>query len=435
MPKLTATSHEISLVNGAPPCVVTPEEQREPAKAPDHGLGGTPGAAASNQSGRPRLRILHVIDRMGLGGTEVGILKVIQGLGSESFEHRICTIRGYDENFSRGQGFDGRLYVAGRSDSGFQFLLSRLARIMREFRPDIVHSRNWGAIEAMPAARISGVPVAIHSEHGYEVDMLDGLPNRRRVLRRFAYAAADAIFTVTEELRTYHARQAWLPVERIRVLPNGADMSRFAPRAGERKKTREQLGFGDASLVIGAVGRLVPIKDHTTLLKAAEILVSRGMPVQILLAGSGPALEKLQEFVGASPSLSGRVVFAGAVSDIAPLLNAMDIFVLPSLSEGMSNTLLEAMASSLLVVATRVGGNPELVEEDRSGCLFKPADVTGLAAILERMGRDSSLRQALGQAARQRAVQHFSLETMIARYRNLYVELARKRGVLHAHQG
>jgi sugar transferase (PEP-CTERM/EpsH1 system associated) len=371
---------------------------------------------------------------MGLGGTEAGILKVIQGLGSECFEHRICTIRGYDENFTRAQGFDGQVYVAGRLNSGFQFLLSRLARIMREVRPDIVHSRNWGTIEAMPAARMSCVPVAIHSEHGYEVDMLDGLPTRQRVLRRVAYAAADAVFTVTEELRAYHARQAWLPTKRIRVLPNGVDTARFVRRPGENQETRQRLGLGKAGLVIGAVGRLVSIKDHMTLLKAAEILISREMPVQVLLVGSGPELAKLEEFVAASSRLSGRVVFAGAVSDVAPLLNAVDIFVLPSLSEGMSNTLLEAMASSLPVVATRVGGNSELVEEDRSGWLFEPGDVMALTAILERIARDSDLRGQLGQAARQRAVQNFSLEGMIKSYRDLYVELARKRGVLTAHQ-
>jgi sugar transferase (PEP-CTERM/EpsH1 system associated) len=435
MPKLTASSHEIAPGNSAPACAVKLPEQANPEKVPHDGSRETPSTPTSRQSARRRLSVLHVIDRMGVGGTEVGILKVIQGLGSERFDHRICTIRGCDENFSRSQGFEGQVYVAGRVNSGFQFLLGRLARIMREFRPDIVHSRNWGAIEAMPAARMAGVPVAIHSEHGYEVDMLNGLPTRRRVLRRVAYAAADAVFTVTEELRSYHARQAWLPMERIRVLPNGVDMTRFASRSEERQEIRERLGLGDGSLVLGAIGRLVPIKDHVTLLKAAEILISRDMAIYVLLVGSGPELAKLKEFVAASPRLSGRVVFAGAVSDVAPLLNAMDIFVLPSLSEGMSNTLLEAMASSLPVVATRVGGNPEIVEEQRSGWLFEPGDVAALAAILERTGRDTNLRLQLGQAARQRTVQHFSFNGMLEGYRNLYIELARKRGVLTAHQG
>jgi sugar transferase (PEP-CTERM/EpsH1 system associated) len=433
MPK--ATSQEISLEKSAPACAVKARQQPNLSKVPDGDSRGTPSTPAGRQSGEPRLRVLHVIDRMEVGGTEVGILKVIRGLGQECFEHRICTIRGYDENFARSEGFEGQLYVAGRLNSGFQFLFGRLVRIMRDFRPEIVHSRNWGAIEAMPAAYMSGVPVAIHSEHGYEVDMLEGLPKRRRILRRFAYAFADAVFTVTEELRTYHARQAWLPRQRIGVLQNGVDTSRFVQRPGEGEQTRQRLGLGDGSLIIGAVGRLVPIKDHVTLLRAAELLSSRGTPVRVLLAGSGPELAKLKEFVARSPRLAGRVVFAGAVSDVAALLNAMDVFVVPSLSEGMSNTLLEAMASSLPVVATRVGGNPELVEEERSGWLFQPGDVAALAAILERMGRDASLRQEFGEAARRRAVEHFSLEAMIGRYRNLYVELAKKRGVLTAHQG
>lgn len=434
MSKLTATSHEISLVNSSPACAVNPPKQANPAEPPDGESLGTSAGQASRPLGQPRLRVLHVIDRMQVGGTEVGILKVINGLGHECFEHRICTIRGYDESFSRSGGFDGQLYVAGRLDSGFQFLLGRLARIMRKYRPDIVHSRNWGAIEAMPAARLSGVPVKIHSEHGYEIDMLEGLPKRRRLLRRCAYAAADAVFTVTEELRTYHARQAWIPVERIRVLSNGVNTSRFVRRSSERGETRQRLGLDDKSVVIGSVGRLVPIKDHTTLLKAAEILIERGMSVQVLLVGSGPELAKHQEYVAASPRLSGRVVFAGVASDVAPLLNAMDIFVLPSLSEGMSNTLLEAMASSLPVAATRVGGNPELIEDGHSGCLFEPGNVMALAAILERMGRDAIVRQEIGQAARQRVVDHFSLQGMIDSYRTLYVELARKRGVPAARQ-
>jgi sugar transferase (PEP-CTERM/EpsH1 system associated) len=429
MSKLMVTPHEIPLVNSALVCAVKPPEQASPVELPDGDSRAEMNQRVGRQSGQPRLRVLHVIDRMGMGGTEVGILKVINGLGQECFEHRICTIRGYDEDFSRAGGFEGQLYVAGRLNPGFQFLLGRLARIMREFCPDIVHSRNWGAIEAMPAARLSGVPVKIHSEHGYEVDMLEGLPNRRRLLRRCAYAAADAVFTVTEELRTYHARQAWLPVERIRVLSNGVDTSRFVRRSREREETRQRLGLADKSVVIGSVGRLVPIKDHTTLLKAADLLIERGVPVQVLLVGSGPELVKHQEFVAASPRLSGRVVFAGASSDVAPLLNAMDIFVLPSLSEGMSNTLLEAMASSLPVVATRVGGNPELIEDGHSGWLFEPGNVMSLATILERMGCDAIVRQEIAQAARKRVEEHFSLRDMIDGYRNLYFELARKRGV------
>jgi sugar transferase (PEP-CTERM/EpsH1 system associated) len=390
---------------------------------------------ANKRSQQTRLRVLHVIDRLLVGGTEVGILKVIRGLSDDCFEHRICTIRGFDEGFARSEGFQGQIYVAGARNSGFQFLLGRLAKTMRDFRPHIVHSRNWGAIETLPAARLSGVPIAIHSEHGYELDMLKGLPKRRRVFRRIAYAAADAVFTVTEELRAYHAHQAWLPMERIRVLPNGVDTSRFAYRHQEREELRQRLGFEDGSIVLGSVGRLVPIKDHTTLLQAGEILLGRGIPVKVLLVGSGPELEKHKKFVSRSTRLSGRVVFVGEASEVPALLNAMDVFVLPSLSEGMSNTVMEAMATSLPTVVTGVGGNPELVENERSGWLFKPGDVRGLVEILERLAHDPKRRHELGQAARERVADQFSLDAMICRYRDLYFELATKRGVLSALEG
>jgi sugar transferase (PEP-CTERM/EpsH1 system associated) len=390
---------------------------------------------ADDQGAEPRLRVLHVIDRLGVGGTEFGIAKVIQGLSGNCFEHRICVLRGFDQDFVRAQGFEGQVCVAGGSSAGFQFLLGRLARIMRRFRPHIVHSRNWGAIEAIPAARLARVPVAIHSEHGYEVDMLAGLPNRRRIIRHIVYAAADAVFTVTEELRAYHARQAWFSAERIRVLPNGVDTSCFKRRYEEREEIRRRLDLSGDCIVLGSVGRMVPIKDHQTLLRAAENLGARGIPVRLLLAGSGPELQRHQQFANGSAELSGRVVFVGSTIEVPALLNALDIFVLPSLCEGMSNTLLEAMSSSLAVVATNVGGNPELVENGRSGLLFQPGDVSGLTAKLERLTKEPNLRQALGQAARNRAVEQFSLERMIDRYRELYLDLARKRNLQVARKG
>jgi sugar transferase (PEP-CTERM/EpsH1 system associated) len=430
--KLADTIRQTALEDGAelPRVSTVPAVDRL-----DVGTIGNTITHANNQPSQPRLRVLHVIDRLGVGGTEHGIVKVIQGLSGDGFEHHICTVRGFDENFARTHGLENQTFVAGRPNSGFQFLLGGLARIMRAFQPHIVHSRNWGAIEAVPAARLARVPVAIHSEHGYEVDMLAGLPRRRRIIRRAVYAAADFVFTVTEELRAYHARQAWLSPERIGVLRNGVDTSRFAPRPGERQENRRRLGFAGNEIVVGTVARMVSIKDHATLLQAAEILAGRGVPVHLLLVGSGPELSRHQEFVAASPRLSGRVTFVGSATDVPALLNAMDVFVLPSLSEGMSNTLLEAMASSLPVVATRVGGNPELIEDERSGWLFKPGDVADLAARLERLAMDSDLRHLMGQDARLRVVQHFSLEGMINGYRDLYLNLARKRGILTSQHG
>jgi sugar transferase (PEP-CTERM/EpsH1 system associated) len=320
--------------------------------------------------------------------------------------------------------------VLFRSESEFQLLLFRLARIMREFRPHIVHSRNWGAIEAIPAARLAGVPVAIHSEHGYIPDMLAGLPARQRIVRRGAYAMADAVFCVTEELRNYHARQAWLAPERIGVLHNGVDTARYSPQPELRCATRDRLQFQPSSLVLGIVSRLVPIKDHATLFRAAELLAAHKIDVRVVVAGSGPEQERLESLAKLSPALVGRVSFVGASENVPEILNALDVFVLPSLMEGMSNTILEAMSCALPVAATRVGGNPELVQEGRTGFLFAPGDAAQLAAQLELLAGNEELRRDFGAAGRHRVLEDFSLDKMLAAYRSLYRDLAARKGLL-----
>jgi glycosyltransferase involved in cell wall biosynthesis len=356
------------------------------------------------------LRVLHVISYMGRGGAEMGILKLIAGLGEE-FEHRICTTRGFDADFVRSSFSEKKMYVAGNSDLKLQFPLFRLARIMRQYRPHIVHSRNWGAMEAVAAAKLAGVPVVVHSEHGYEVDMFAGLPMRRRLFRRAAYAKADAIFAVTRELRDFHSRQAWIRPERMGAM-------------------RKELGLPEKSFVVGAVGRLVPIKDHRTLLRAAALVSAAGVDVRVLLVGSGPEREGLQS--QATGPLEGRVCFAGDSSRVPDMLNAMDVFVLPSLNEGMSNTLLEAMACGLPVLATNVGGNPEIIENDVNGCLFTPGDAEWLADKLKLLARDPNLIHQLGTAARNRAIESFSLSRMLETYRSFYLDLAARRQVAAA---
>jgi sugar transferase (PEP-CTERM/EpsH1 system associated) len=395
------------------------------------GIGAVlPRKEDSNRGARQeRLRVLHVITFLGRGGTENVVLSLIAGLGSQEFDQEVCTMRGNDQEFARQHQIEEKLHTAGHPGRNFQFPLFRLAKIMRKYRPHIVHTRNWGGLEGVPAARLAGVPVVIHSEHGYEMENLAGLPMRRRVFRRVSYAMADAVFTVTDELRTYHAKQAWLSAERIRVLRNGVDTDRFAPRAEMRERLRSGFGWNADTFVIGTVGRVVPIKDQQTLLRAAEDVILSGVDARVLLVGGGSEESALRRQVEASTALVGRVQFMGASGRVDEFLNAMDVFVLPSLNEGMSNTLLEAMATGLPVVATRVGGNPEIVEDGACGWLFSPKDVANLAGRLTQLAKEPALRCVLGSAARQRVLKKFSFELMIETYRSLYLETAALKGL------
>jgi sugar transferase (PEP-CTERM/EpsH1 system associated) len=393
-------------------------------------LTTAPSSASSRElKQRNRLRVLHVVPFLGVGGTEHGVLKVINGLNEAQFEHSICAVRGIDEEFASRMNMASRAYSAGTAKQGMQFPLFRLAKIMRQVAPHIVHTRNFGALEAIPAARLAGVPVAIHSEHGYELDILSGLPLRRRTLCRVFYGMADAVFTVTNDLRTYHAKQSWLSIDRFRVIENGVDTQRFSLCPGAAVAIRRELGIPQDRLVIGSVGRLVPIKDYPTLLRAVETLIRNGKNLHLLLVGAGPELEKLKAYAAASEALTGRVIFAGASDRIPELLNAMDIFVLPSICEGMSNTILEAMASGLPVIVSRVGGNPGLVQDGRTGWLFTPQDSETLAELLVQLSDSPGQRREFGEEARRRAVEQFSLAGMLDHYRHLYQEMAERRDV------
>lgn len=376
---------------------------------------------------RRPLRVMHVLDRLDVGGTEKAVMKLVRGLDPEIFEHSICILRGTPATGEWASGVT--VLHAGREAAASQFNVPRLVRVMRTVRPAIVHSRNWGGIEAVVAAKLARVPVSVHSEHGYELEMASGLPFHRRLLRHSAYRMAKAVAVVTEDLRTYHAAQAWWNPATISILYNGVDGQEFSPQPQVRDAVRSQLGIPPEALVVGSVGRMTPLKDFTTLLKAAEALTPESPHLRVLLVGSGTELSRLQNYVANSPKLAGRVIFPGTVERVAGLLNAMDVFVLPSRMEGMSNTLLEALAVGLPAVATRVGGNPEVIAEGECGYLFAPQDVPELVSQLRTLLRDSPLRVALGKAARERALRHFSLERMLSRYRDLYINLAMHRPV------
>jgi len=376
-----------------------------------------------------RLRVLHVLSHLGMGGTENGVLKIVAELGDQEFEHSLCAVRAIDAAFL--ERIDGRtpVHMASTSRPGFQFPLFRLLRIIRRMRPDIVHTRNFGALEAVTAARLARVPVVIHSEHGYELEILRGLPLRRRLLYRVSYAMVDAAFTVTNDLRRYHSKQSWVKPEKFQVLANGVDTERFRPRPERASVLRSTLGVPASRTVIGSVGRLVPIKSYGTLLEAAAALVRAAKDVHVLLIGKGPELGNLLRQVASTPELAGRVTLVGPTDQVPDVLNAMDIFVLPSICEGMSNTVIEAMASGLPVVVTGVGGNPEVLGADLFAGLFNPGDVHALSEILSRFVDDIKFRKSTGAVARRRAVAEFSLAGMMSRYRGLYFELAARKGI------
>jgi sugar transferase (PEP-CTERM/EpsH1 system associated) len=236
----------------------------------------------------------------------------------------------------------------------------------------------------------------------------------------------DRYITVSRHLKEYLVESVGIADSRVTQISNGVDTRRFAPCANRPLHLFPEGFANPESVIIGTVGRIDKIKDQETLIRAFAILAGSGTPianhVRLAIIGDGPLLAHLRELVE-SLGISRLTWLPGAISNVPEALRALDIFVLPSLLEGISNTILEAMSTRLPVLATAVGGNLELVRPGETGQLFQPRDVQSLVRLLTRYVEDSELREAHARNARQFAVQNFALSTMVDRYQKLYEDL------------
>jgi sugar transferase (PEP-CTERM/EpsH1 system associated) len=366
------------------------------------------------------IRIMHVVDSLGKGGLENGLVNLIERLDPDYFEHVVLAIRRLGPNADRLPKDRVRVMCLGTNSS---IQTAALVRAIREIKPDIVHSRNWAAVEAVMAGRWTRSCAVVHSEHGLETEVTATEPWRRVCIRRLAFELAHRVLSVSYQLRDLHARRTGFPARRIGVIHNGVDGGRFFPDPGARARVREEFRLSGDELCIGCVGNLLPVKDHMTLLQGLEGFAGSGGNWRLLMIGEGPELAKLKGFADAHPEWKERVLFLGSSNRVRELLNAVDVYVLPSIAEGISNSLLEAMATGLPVVATATGGNPEVVVDGKSGLLFPVRDSRRLTELLLRLRDNRELRLEMGQWATRRVRAEFSIDAMVRNYQQLYESL------------
>ncbi len=370
------------------------------------------------------IRIMHVVEALGVGGgVENGITNLIEHMDASRFEHVLCAIFHLGPQVDRYPTDRVRLMCLEQKQKRFSVQVVPLANVIRQVKPNIVHSRNWGALEAVVAARWARSCSVIHSEHGVEMNP-SAEPRRRSAFRRIAFELADRVFSVSHQLRDMLAQRTGFPTRKIEVIHNGVETKRFRHDVVARRQFRSELGVFKEEFCIGCVGRLNPIKDYPTMLRAAEVLSKSHRAWRLFIVGAGADLPRLEKFVDDRPALRDRVRFLGPSNRIPEFLNAMDVYVLPSLCEGISNSLLEAMATGLPVIASETGGNPELIVEGRSGLLFPVGGYQHLAEQLVLLHGQTSLREELGRNASARAREHFSLGSMVEKYERMYATLA-----------
>ena len=375
------------------------------------------------------IRIMHVVDNLGKGGLENGLVNLTERLDPERFEHVVYALRSLGPNAERLKQNRVRVICHGKQDDDFPLHVAAIARGIRAIQPDIVHSRNWAAIEAVLAARWVRSCAVVHGEHGLEANASAREPWRRVCFRRLSFELADRVLSVSYQLRDLHARRTGFDADRITVIHNGVDSRRFASDSATRARVRAELGLAEREFCIGCVGNLFPVKDHMCVLKALDGFSTVCPSWRLLLIGDGPERPNLERFAGSHPAWRERVSFLGTSHRVPELLNAMDVYVLPSLAEGISNSLLEAMASGLPVVVTATGGSPEVVVDGDSGLLFPEGDFSSLARRLASLAADPDLRLKLARQAVRRVREEFSLESMVRKYEQVYESLGQSAAV------
>jgi sugar transferase (PEP-CTERM/EpsH1 system associated) len=381
--------------------------------------------------------IAHVVYRFGMGGLENGIVNLVNRMQPRRWRHAVISLTDIASEFAARIEREDMTYLALEKGPGHLLRhYPSLVRVFRQLRPAIVHTRNLAALEAAVPAWAAGVPVRIHGEHGWDIHDPAGRRRRYRYIRRIYRPFVSHYVTLSRHLEEYLERQVGVAARRVSQIYNGVDTDRFHP-GPESRAAIPGCPFGaSGEWLIGSVGRMEAIKDPLNLVRAfaraLELQPSATGRLRLVLVGDG-ALRREVEAVLARRELRDKVWLAGERADVPEVMRGLDCFVLPSLAEGVSNTILEAMASRLAVVATRVGGNSELIESGMTGTLVPAANSEALAEAMLGYFNDQVTARRHAKAARRVAESRFSLARMVADYASLYErELADSAGSVPA---
>ena len=374
-------------------------------------------------------RVVHIIYSLGTGGLENGLINLINRCPPDRYRHAIICLDRAGHFAERIEVPDVPVIQLCKRPGHDPRMYWRLWCALRSLRPSIVHTRNMAALETQVLGLLMPGVKRVHGEHGRDVSDLDGSNPRYRQLRRWLSPLIGRFIAVSRDLQHWLIEDVGIPRDKVVQIYNGVDHERFAGGSAPQVILPERTCDHESPIVIGTVGRLAKVKDQRTLLRALARIIS-DQPTQreqlrAILVGDGPERELLAA-EAVELGLGDAIHFAGDRSDVPAWLAAMDVFVLPSLAEGVSNTILEAMAAGLPVIATATGGNAELVEEGVTGRLVPVGDVQSLAAAVRQLADNAGIRQRMGEAGRRRVRERFDWARTVEQYLTVYDSLNRR---------
>jgi sugar transferase (PEP-CTERM/EpsH1 system associated) len=369
----------------------------------------------------PRPLIAHIVFRFDYGGLENGVVNVINGLPEDAFRHTVIALTESTEFKSRIRRNDVTVHALNKQAGKDPAAYLRLYRLLKQIRPDITHSRNLATLEGAVVARLAGVPQRIHGEHGWDIYDPDGTNRKYRAMRRLASPAIGRFVTVSRELERWLTDFVGIRASKITRICNGVDTDKFRRLEGASRSLLPEALRAPGTIVFGSVLRFSPIKDPMNFARAfvAARRDPAGANIRLAMVGDGPMHADVERLL-VEAGVAHDAWLPGARDDVAALLKEMDVYVLGSLREGISNTVLESMSTGLPVIATRTGGNVELVNDNVTGRLIAPGNSDELAAAMLAYARDPNMRRTHGAAARERIEQEYSLRRMLRDYEALY---------------
>lgn len=369
--------------------------------------------------GMKKIKLIHVVYSLRIGGLESVIVDLVNKTSS-NFDNTICCITGPGPMADRIKNENVKIITIGKREGLDLALPLRFAKLFSLHKPDIVHTTNWGTIDAIIGAKLARVPSVVHAQHGWDIsDVVKPRGRKKRIMKLLSYKV-DKFIAVSDEIREWLVEDIGVKKDKVVLIDNGVDTGKFSPK--DKDVIRRKLGYDTETVIIGTVGRLDPVKNQRSLILAFKNLTEKYKNIGLMLIGDGPLrgeLMRLTESLG----ISDRVLFLGEREDVDELLNVMDIFVLPSIAEGMPKTVLEAMSTGLPVVASEVGAIPKLVIHGETGLLIPPSDENALIEAIEYYLLNPSKREVHGCAGRKRILERFSLNRMVQAYEELFWSL------------
>lgn len=365
------------------------------------------------------MRIVHVVESLDLGGLEKVVLGLAAMQAAQGHQVRIVCLWHLGALGLQAAGGPVQIVCVGKRTGFDPGALHRLRRAIRDHLPDVLHTHNAMAHYYAVAAVLGGLPKCLlNTRHGMGPDRLAG---RGEWFYRQALRATDHAVSVCGAAASRFVEHGMFPAAKSAIVPNGIDLARFRardPEASQRMKASKGLPPG--ALVFGTVGRLNETKQQHLLLSALRTLLDDGVDAVVVIAGDGELLPELERQCRETRLLD-RVRLLGARSDVEEVLASLDVFVLPSRTEGYSLALVEACAAALPIVASDTGGNGEIVKDGHNGLLVPPGNAQRLAAAMKTLTADPAQRAAFGRAGRAWALQEGSMSRMHERYMALYL--------------